>query len=239
MMLQLMKQYYKESDGRMVRTLGRDNEYLIRSFKKADFNSVSDIKLENSSALPDTKTGKISTIVDLNTATQTDPIFRKEDIVQMLDLGLDKGFTENATVALTAAKTILEDILEGNPVPEPQAYDNLLVHYDVFYKYIQTMAYRTKVPPQVKAVIEQRILTIEGLMYIHCRKNMKFLTEVMQLSHYPIYFEPEIPLVQLAQMMQTPIQPEAPSPAADTTKVTNLTTQQGAIDNANSTGEPQ
>jgi hypothetical protein len=224
-----MKQFYKDTDGRMIRTLGKNNEYLIKSFKKADFTSVEDVKLQNASALPDTKTGKISTIVDLNTATQTDPIFRKEDIVEMLDLGLDDAFIDTATVALTAARTTLEDILEGNPVPEPQLYDNLIVHYEVLYRFMQSLAYKTKVPVEIKQVIETRILTIEGLMYLHCKKNMKFLTEVMMLSHYPIYFEPEIPLTQLAQMMQAPVQPMAPSPSADTTQVKNLTSQQGEI----------
>ena len=70
---------------------------MIKKIKKANFALVKDLKLRNTSALPDSKTGRISTIVDLNISTQTDPIFRKEEIIQLLDLGMDDAFKSEAT----------------------------------------------------------------------------------------------------------------------------------------------
>ena len=54
MMLSLMKQYYTAEDDRTVRILGKTNEYLMKSMKKADFTKIYDIQLQNTSALPDT-----------------------------------------------------------------------------------------------------------------------------------------------------------------------------------------
>ena len=220
MMLTRMQQFYKPSDGRMVRVLGENNTYMIKSFEKADFNRIYDVKIENSSALPDTKTGKISTIVDLNIATQTDPVFRKEEIVQMLDLGLDHAFVDGATVALTAAKTVVESLLDGEQVPEPQEYDNFLVYYSVFDKTMQSFVFRSKVDPVVQETFKVYLTVLEGMMWQRAKKNAKFAQNLSMLDNYPMFFTPDEPLSIVIQKHMMPMQETNPSQGgADTTKI--------------------
>ena len=219
MMLVRMQQFYKPNDGRMVRILGENNEYMIKSFERADFNRIYDIKIENSSALPDTKTGKISTIVDLNIATQTDPVFKKEEIVQMLDLGLDNAFTDGATVAVTAAMTVVEAMLNGEQVPEPQEYDNFMVYYSVFDKTMQAFQFRTKVDDVTKEAFKLYMTVLEGMMWQRAKKNAKFANEMMNLDNYPIYFVPEEPLVAVIQKHMMPVQGDPNQGGADTTNI--------------------
>jgi len=149
-MLSLMGQYYEEGDGRTSRILGKNNEYLIESVKGADFSEIYDVQLQNSPSLPDTKTGKISAIIDLNTATQTDPIFRKEEIIQLLDLGMDDAFKDEASVAVAAAKTCLQRMLEGKEVAEPKPFDNLMVHYSIFMRALQEFSFKIRLIQQFK-----------------------------------------------------------------------------------------
>lgn len=219
MMLKRMQQFYKPTDGRMVRILGENNTYMIKSFEKADFNRIYDVKLENSSALPDTKTGKISTIVDLNIATQTDPVFRKEEIIQMLDLGLDHAFVDGATVAVTAAKTVVEALLDGESVPEPQEYDNFLVYYSVFDKTMQSFAFRAKVDQVTQEAFKAYLLVLEGMMWSRAKKNAKFAVQLSQLDNYPMFFTPEEPLSVVIQKHQMPIAPDKNQGGADTTNI--------------------
>lgn len=219
LMLMRMAQFYKESDGRTVKMLGKNNDYLIKSIKNADFSRVYDIKLQNSSALPDTKTGKISTIVDLNTATQTDPVFRKEEIIKMLDLGLDDAFKDEATVAVDAAKQTLELLLEGEPAPEPQEWDNLLVHYSIFSKAIQSVHFKLKTDPQIQQNILGHVMIIEHLMYNRASKNMRFLQELMTLDNYPVLFTLPQPLSALMPV------PEESNKEIDTSKIENMVKQ--------------
>jgi len=201
MMIKRMAQYYKPDDGRMIQTLGKNNEYLIKSFKQADFTQVYDVKMENSSALPDTKTGKISAIVDLNIATQTDPVFKKEEIVKMLDMGNDDMFKDEATVAVDAAKTTLELILEDGEYPEPQKFDNFIVFYSIFSKAIQAIAFKMKVPPETIQKMEDYIMTMEGLMFERATKNTKFLMSLMEFDNYPMFFTTPAPLSSLMPVM--------------------------------------
>lgn len=215
MLLELFKQYYKPGDGRTIRTLGAKNEYLIRSMEKADFSRIYDVRVQNTSALPDTKTGKIASIIDLNTATQTDPIFRKEEIVQMLDLGNDDYFKDRATVSVDSANTSFDAILEGEPVAPPKISDDLLVHYSVFDKGIQQFSFKEKVPEETQAIVEQHIKAIELLIWERARVNMKFCATVLELDNYPMFFKPSIPISKMMAMHQMDMQGGAPVEGGD------------------------
>lgn len=236
LILSRMQQFYKASDGRTVRILGKNNEYFIKSMEKADFTRIYDIKIQNSSALPDTKAGKISTIIDLNTATQTDPIFRKEEIIEMLELGNDDYFKDRATVAVDAANTALQALLEGEQVAPPDITDDLLVHYNVFTKAVQQFSFKNKTETPKKEMVKAYIKALEALMFERAKLNMKFAMELANLNNFPMLFKPEMPLNKVIMFHQMDAQvPEPPTMgslgAMNTSKIENMTKQQqsGAV----------
>jgi len=206
LMIGLMAQYYKAGDGRTLRTLGKNNAYMIQSMKKADFTKIYDVQFQNTSSLPDTKTGKIAAIIDLNTATQTDPVFRREDVVNMLDLGTDETFTEEATYSLDCAKQMLEMLLNGEAVPEPELHDDLIVFYTTFFRSIQSFQFKTTVPDEIKQAIYDYIETLEGLIFIKAQRNMKLAQEIQMLDYYPSFF-----------VLPEPVMPPSPEEIAATT----------------------
>ena len=77
----LMRQHYKPEDNRMVRLLGKDNSIMLQSFDMADFTTVYDVRIQNSSSLPDSKPAKIQTIIDLNSAFPE--LFSKEQVIEI------------------------------------------------------------------------------------------------------------------------------------------------------------
>ena len=199
MMLALMAQHYDEGDNRTVHILGKDNTYLIKSLKDTDFSKVYDIKIQNTSSLPDTKTGKISAIIDLNAVTQTDPVFKRAEIVQMLELGLDDAYKDQATIAATAARSALDCLLEGEDTAPPEAYDDLLTYYDIFLRALQERSYKDQTNTDIKKKIQHYIKTIEMLMYERARKNQLFAQKMSMLDSFPLFFT----IPQEPQPMQT------------------------------------
>lgn len=215
MMMQVMAQYYQSDDGRMIKILGKNNEYLIKSVKDADFARVYDIRFENSPDLPDNKSGKISTIIDMNIATQTDPVFKRREIVQMLDLGLDETFKDRASVALNTARTNMEMIIEGRgaEVPQPRVFDDLLTEYDYFSMAIQEFSFKKKLDDATVKIVIDRLTVIETMMYDRAKKNMKFANMLMQREQYPMFAEFSEPLSSFAmppQPMQAGANPSEP-----------------------------
>ncbi|RLA65478.1 MAG: hypothetical protein DRQ88_09360 [Epsilonproteobacteria bacterium] len=188
MMLQRMAQFYSPDEERIVHILGRDNNFLIRKMSSVDFKATYDVRIMNQSALPDTKTGKISAIIDLNQATADDPVFKRAEIVEALDLGLDDAFKDAATIASTAAKSALESLLEGDEVAEPQIFDNLFITYDVFLRELQSRGFKEKTDSNIQNDIISYLTVVEGLMSIRAEKNMLFAQKLQSYDTYPLFF---------------------------------------------------
>lgn len=202
MMLSLMAQHYQPEDNRTVRKLGKNNDYMIENMKQANFKEVADIQLQNTSSLPDTKSGKIAAITDLNAATQTDPIFRREEVIEMLDLGLDDKFTQEAAYPVEAARMVFEMIIAGKPVEEPQKHDDLMVYYNMFFRAIQSIGFKTRVPQPIKENVFRYMKTVEGLLWLKAQKNMKLAQELAMLNYFPMFFDIGDPLNEPQPMVQ-------------------------------------
>lgn len=192
MMISVMGDYYKPEDGRMIRILGQDNSYLMKSFTEADFNCAYDVRILNSSALPDSKAGKISAILDLNTATQADPMFGKEEIAQMLDLANDDRFKDRATVSVKAAETVVWKILNREPVQEPQEWDDFIVMYPILLKTLQERTYKES-EMDILQVLKQHIMVMEGLMWNKAIKSPVFAMQLQRFYMFPVLFT--VPMV--------------------------------------------
>ncbi len=189
----LMAQYYKESDERTIRLVGANNEFIIKSFKKLAIGSIADVRYENMSSIGDSKTGAIADIIDLNAVTQNDPVFKPKQIIKMLDMGLDEAFKDEASYAIDTARTILEQIMDGEPVQPPAKTDGLLEFYSVFGRYVESLMYKQKLSPDIKKVIDDYIEGMEMLMWQMSVANPKFGQLLMSYEKFPMFFSPPAP----------------------------------------------
>lgn len=188
-MLSRMQQFYTAEDGRIFKYLGEDNSYLVKDFASMDITGEFDIKFENSSALPDSKTGKIAAIFDLNAATPNDPMFNKQQIAQILDLGNDKRFRAEATAGLKAGQFKLQEILNKSPsVPQPRAWDEFLIEYPIFIQALRQREFKGE-DPQVMNGLSNYIKAMEYLMWEKAQMNPIFKSKVMLFAEYPVFFQ--------------------------------------------------
>jgi len=197
MTLELMQQYYTAEDGRILKILGEDNQYLLLDFKTMDLSGQFDIRIENSSSLPDSKTGKIAAILDLNTATQADPMFNKESIAQMLDLGNDRRFKQQATSGLKAAQFKLQKILNREQTVECRDFDDFMVEYPLFVNALRQREYKGE-DADIMQAISDYIKGMEFLMWKKAQMNPVFKSRVMMFNDYPIFYK--VPLAAPAPM---------------------------------------
>lgn len=185
--LSRMQQYYTPEDGRIFRYLGEDNGYMVVDFQSMDITGQFDIRFEHSSALPDSKTGKIAAILDLNTATQADPMFNKEAIAQMLELGNDRRFKTQNTSGLKAAQFKLQKILANEPHPEPRPWDDFIVEYPVFTSALRQREFKGE-DPQVMTSLANYVRGMEFLMWKKAQMNPAFKMKAMLFNEYPIFY---------------------------------------------------
>lgn len=190
MAVKRMAQYYKPDDGRMSRILGPNNSYLMKSFKKFDFNLIYDIRTENMSALSDSRAGRMADIVDLNTANQKDPLFGKKEMVKILQLNLVEAFQDEVTYGIDTAKQCLDMLLNEEEAPAPEGTDGLVEFYGVFSRFVESPEYKFALRPNTKLQIMDYINAIEMLCYEKSVKNPAFAAEMAGFTKFPMVFTP-------------------------------------------------
>lgn len=206
-----MAQYYTPEDGRTVRLLGQNNAYLMKSFKKFDFNLVYDIRFENASSLSQSATGRKADIVDLNTANQKDPLFSRKEMIKILDLNLLEAFQDEVTFAIDTARQCLDMILEGEEAPAPEGTDGLLEFYGVFSRFVESPEYKFSLRPETKQMVMDYIAAIEMLSYEKSVKNQKFAMELSAFPKFPMVFVPPAISAPMNPAISQPINPDQPS----------------------------
>lgn len=206
MILQLMQQFYVGSDGRMVRYVGEQNEYMIKSLKDADFSKCVDIRFENAPALPDSKSGKIAAILDINMATQEDPFFKREEIAQLLELGNDKRFKSQKVSSTKSAQYKLDLILKKSPNSlMPREFDDFFTEYPIFVSAIQQREFKGE-DPVIMDKLAEYIQTLEFLAWQKAQLNLAFKQRLMVELHYPIFFKvPLDPAILQPQVQQAAV----------------------------------
>jgi hypothetical protein len=188
MVVKRMAQYYSPDDGRMSRLLGSNNSYLMKSFKKFDFNLIYDIRIENMSALSESRAGRMADIVDLNTANQKDPLFGKKEMVKILGLNLVEAFQDEVTYAIDTAKQCLDMMLSDEEAPAPEGTDGLVEFYGVFSRFVESPEYKFALRPDTKQKILDYVAAIEMLCYEKSVKNPTFAQEMSAFNKYPMVF---------------------------------------------------
>lgn len=232
MLIKRMGQYYKPEDGRMARILGQNNQYLMQSFAKFDFNLIYDLRLENKSALSDSQAGRMAEIVDLNLANQQDPLFGRKEMVKLLGLNLVEAFQDETTYSIDTAKQCLDMLINGQEAPAPEATDGLLEFYGVFSRFVESPEYKFVIRQDTKDRIMEFIMALEMLCYEKSVKNPKFSMELQKFEKYPMVFTPPaisaMPNPAMSTLMdQTTGQPSYDMP--NSLKQVDSENKQGAI----------
>lgn len=190
MIMSRAQQFYRPEDGRIFRYLGEDNSYLIYSLEKMNLEGDYDIRFENDSALPLSGSNRIQAIIELNQATAQagDPMFDKETIAQLLDLGNDRRFRSQATASLKAAQFKLQQILDGTGYTEPAAWDDFIVEYPIFVQALRQREYKGT-NDSVKIGLHNYIKSMEFLMWEKSKMNPAFAQRSLAFKEYPIFFK--------------------------------------------------
>jgi hypothetical protein len=235
MVVLIAADYYTESDERMIKMLGQHNQYLLKHFNVEDLKHSYDIRVENTSALPDSKAARIQTVIQLSQAFPD--LFTQEKIADMLDLSSPDAFFDLTTAAINAAEAENEDMMAGKDIGEPQPFEDLLQHWEAHVKQFNNPTVKATLPPQpelANAAIQEvlsgesqietnspalllvkHLNTTEGLMYQRALVNPKFAQRLADFENYPVFFQMPITISEVLMSHQAPMQGIPPETGVD------------------------
>lgn len=180
-------EYYQSDDGRILRILGRDNQFAIKYFEASNLNKDYDVRIQNSTALPQSKAARLQTIMDVMAVKPQ--LLSDERWVDLLEFGNDRKMYSLATEALRAAESENESMLSGEVAEEPKPWEDLIVHWRVHTKEMQKRSFKEDLPEEYRQAIIMHVKATEFLMVQKMMENPLFEAQVAQLAQFPMFYK--------------------------------------------------
>jgi len=200
--LGVFSDYTKEDDGRLIRILGKNNQYQIQDLRGTKLSGPFDVQIQNTTAFSESFAGRISQIIELN--REIPGLLTREQMADMLEFGQVDKFYDITTAALRSAESENEDILSGKEVGEPEPFEDLVVHWTTHMIPIQTRYFKENVPDPIRESLLDHIAQTEILMEEKAVANPAFAQVLQQLAGFPAF------LVQKPQIAPPPQDPGIP-----------------------------
>lgn len=200
----LTGKYYSSDDGRLLRIVGKDNSYMIRAFDAAHLNKDYNVRFENSSGLPETKSAKYQRILD---AMQRAPqMLSPERWTDLLDLANTEKLVNITTAAIQCADSENEDLLAGRPIADIQEHEDHIQHWESHVASMQSRQYKEEVLPEYRKAMQDHVYWTEEAMLTKAATNPLYDAKLAALPLFPIFhhegFAQPMSLEQRAAMVQ-------------------------------------
>lgn len=187
--LSLAGDNYDVSDGRLEKLLGKQRAASLKYFDLSRLGDIKDIKVQNSSALPQQKAARVQTIMDY--AKQFPTLFSEEQVIDLLELGESKKFMDASTVAVNAAEEENTEILQSGQTQDPEEWENHLTHYKIHMRELNSKYYKSSAPKEVREALIDHVRATEMFLWFAGEKNPMYLQMIAeQFPTFPIFFVP-------------------------------------------------
>lgn len=203
--------YPKTSKERLIRIVGKSNEWSVASLAGLKASSGYDIVILNSTALSESKAGRIQQIIELN---QYCPgLVSPEQQADILDLAQPNKFYDIATAAIKQAESENEDILDGRKVSDPSRFEEHVQHWKTHMIRMQSRVFKEMVPEEEQQALFDHVGMHEMLMFEILQTNPNYQQLLQQIPNWPIFFKlpPPMPVAPLPAPGAAPM-PGGPMP---------------------------
>ncbi|MCK9370519.1 hypothetical protein M0R04_11465 [Candidatus Dojkabacteria bacterium] len=182
----LAGKHYSADDGRLLRIVGKDNSYMIRHFDKAHLEKDYNVRFENSSGLPETKSAKYQRILD--TMQRAPQMLSPERWEELLDLGNTEKMATILTAAVQCADSENEDILAGRPFEDIQETEDFITHWKSHIAVVQSRQFKEEVHPDARQKMRDHIYITEEAMFEKAKTNPLFDSLLATLPQFPVFY---------------------------------------------------
>jgi len=181
--ISIMADYYSAEDGRILKLMGGKTAGAYLNFQVADLVGPFDVLYERTSALPESKQGRLDEAARLFQTGMIDRAQYKKVIGFATDPELDTAESK------AYEKQLLENelMLRGEQVSPPQEWEDHVSSLEALYPLLQSVEF-TEMPEGVKAGVINHILATEMLAWKRAQISLNFALRLNKLTQYPVLF---------------------------------------------------
>lgn len=185
--LSLAAKNYHKSDKRLITILGTDKQYLLEDFDPSHLGKPYDIQIQNGSALPQSKSAKVQTLITLH--KEFPDLVSNQQVVDMLEFGEAEKFYDAATIAIRSAESEEYAFMLGKVVDPPDPAEDLLTHHQTHLRRYQNKSFKM-LKKDIKERFKKHLIGTEYLMFQRARINPSFGQQINALPDFPVFYIP-------------------------------------------------
>lgn len=106
-----------------------------------------------------------------------------------LGLSHSKKFMNAITAAVSAAEAENENMFDGQEVPSPTRYEDLIAHWETHRIPMQTLDFKMS-PPEIQALFIGHVAATEKLMTEQAAESETFAARLQGLRQFPMFYMP-------------------------------------------------
>lgn len=184
--LWLMADHYDDTDGRLEALLGKTRASEIKYFKMADLTRISDIRIQNSSALPQQKSAKLQFMIDMK---QNFPgVLTDDQAADLMGLADVDKFQNIISTNIRAAESENDSMLRTGEPSEPNKVQNHLIHYRTHTRAMSDPSF-SSLPEKIRKAYEDHLMATEMLMTEIMARNPAYLQAVVtEFPQFPVFY---------------------------------------------------
>ncbi len=192
MSLAVASDYYHVDDERMIRVQGLENEWQTEFFDSANLSKDYDVRVQNTSALAESKSARTQTLLDLGERYPN--AVDQEQVLDMLDFAQSKKFIKEATISTRSAEAENESLMAGKKLLEPENYEDHVIHWRMHVKKMREWQFKNRADEKVKKSLEEHVMAHEMFMTEMAMKSPAMAQKIALLEGFPLFFEaPPLP----------------------------------------------
>lgn len=189
MTIEVAGDYYEDDEKRQIRILGKNNAWMTTFFKAQHLTKDYDIRVQNSSALPQSKAARTQTLLDLK--KEMPDLISNEQFADMLELAQDQKFLDIATVSIRAAEAEVQELLEGKEVKDPEEFEDHVAHWKVKVRALREWSFKHRTPEKIQERLKGVIMAHEMIMWERAKHDQVLAQQLNTLSGFPVLYHPE------------------------------------------------
>jgi hypothetical protein len=179
---------YEPDDKRMIMVIGQQNKWMSTFFDVKYLARKYDVRVQNASALPQSKAARTQYLLDLNEQfpNQVPP----EMVLDMLDISQPDKFIDYNTASVRAAEAENESIMQSvGELNDPQEYEDHIIMWKIHTKQMREWSFKNQTPVEIQESMKGHVMAHEMLMIERAKQNPAYLEQCMALPGWPIFFD--------------------------------------------------
>jgi hypothetical protein len=201
---------YQDDEKRVIKIIGANNSWMTDFFPVKYLQQEYDVRVQNASALPSSKSGRLQYLISLNESFPG--VMAQEQILELLDLAQSQEYMDQVIASVRAAKAENDQMLEDNmTINDPAEYEDHFQHWTVHVAKIREWAFKNKTPIERQNKLKDHIAAHEMLMVEKAAINPAFASKLAEIKDFPLFFvqPPVQPMPQIPNVGPQPSEPLA------------------------------